>query len=251
MMNLASEPAEADATLGGLRINSLEAGYGRSSVLHGISLSVAPGEVVGVLGANGAGKSTLMKTIAGLLPVRGGSITFDGRALPRSASRRVAKGVVLVAEGHDVVRTLTVSENLKLGTIPFWPRHSRRVWVQTRDRVHELFPILDKRRHQLAGLLSGGEQQMLAIARAMMARPRLLLLDEPSLGLAPVVVERIYSTLGALRGADLGILLVEQNADTAAQFCDRVHVMRLGEFVLEASGPTIDHHTLREAYFGV
>ena len=235
----------------GLRIEALTAGYGRFAVLNGINLSVAPGEVVGVLGANGAGKSTLMKVISGLLPVRSGTVTFEGATLARSAAKRVAGGVVLVAEGHEVVRTLTVEENLKLGTIPFWPRHARRVWVENRDYVHDLFPILLQRRNQLAGLLSGGEQQMLAIARAIMAKPRLLLLDEPSLGLAPVVVERIYETLSTLRSTDLSILLVEQNADTAARFCDRVHVMRLGELVMEATGPEIDHHALREAYFGV
>jgi branched-chain amino acid transport system ATP-binding protein len=235
-----------------LVVSDLVAGYGRSDVLHGVSIEVGAGEAVAVLGANGAGKSTLMRAVAGFVHPRGGDVTLDGRSLRRtSASARVRRGLVLVAEGHEVVGSLTVAENLALGAFRFWPLHSRRVIRETESLAYELFPVLAERRGQLASLLSGGQQQMLAIARALMAKPSVLLLDEPSLGLAPVVVDQIYDRLGELRTAELSIVLVEQNSDRAAAFCDRTYVLRLGEIAAVGGPGTLSEQDLRQAYFGV
>lgn len=233
-----------------LEIEELKAGYGRQDVLHGLSFTVARGEAVAILGANGAGKSTLLKVIAGAMRSHSGDMTFDGKPLHGAASRRVRSGIVHVPEGHEVVATLTVAENLALGAFRYWPLHSRRVRNETEELVYHLFPILAERRHQTSGLLSGGQQQMLAIGRSLMAHPRLLLLDEPSLGLAPVVVDQIYDRLGELRTADLSMIIVEQNSDRAMAFCDRTFVLRLGELVRESAERQFSADELRAAYFG-
>jgi branched-chain amino acid transport system ATP-binding protein len=235
-----------------LQLSSVCAGYGTNDVLTDVSLTVAPGQAVGVLGANGAGKTTLMRVISGQLAPRRGSVELDGVALRRSSpSRMVRRGVVLVAEGHEVIGTLTVLENLRLGAFRFWPRSSAASVQESLERVYDLFPILAERSSQLASLLSGGQQQMLAIGRALMARPRMILLDEPSLGLAPVVVDQIYERLDVLRReTDLAMMLVEQNSDRALAFCDRTHIMRLGELVAESGAEGISEDGLRAAYFG-
>ena len=235
-----------------LDVRDLVAGYGGTDVLQGISLHVEPGEAVGVLGANGAGKSTLMRVLAGQIKPRSGQLTFEGDVLRRiSPSRSVRRGIVLVAEGHEVIGNLTVEENLALGAFRFWPHRSRAVINQTQQKVFDLFPILAERRGQLAALLSGGQQQMLAIGRAIMSKPVLMLLDEPSLGLAPVVVEQIYRQLALLRSeAGLSMIIVEQNSGRVAEVCDRTYVMRLGAIVAEARPSELSEVDLRAAYFG-
>ena len=234
-----------------VRLAGLHASYGSTDVLRGVDLHVAAGEAVGVLGANGAGKTTLMRVLSGQLAARRGELEVFGSPLTRtSPARMVRRGVVLVAEGHDVVGPLTVAENLRLGAFRFWPRTPPAA-KETLALIHEFFPILAERRHQVASLLSGGQQQMLAIGRALMAQPTLLLLDEPSLGLAPIVVDEIYDRLGRLR-ADTGLsmLLVEQSSARAVGFCDRIHVMRLGEIVAESGPEGLGEEELRLAYFG-
>jgi len=235
----------------GLELHSINAGYGREAVLRDVTLSVGPGEAVAVLGANGAGKTTLLRTVAGFLPVSAGSILHGGKPLSGSSpSRRVREGIVLAAEGHEVVETLTVEENLALGAFRFWPRGSRSEVRRSREQAYEMFPALASKRGQLAGLLSGGQQQMLAIGRALMARPSVLLLDEPGLGLAPVVIDDIYERLAVLTGENLSMLIVEQNSDRAGSFCDRTYVMRLGELVDSSERGRLDEDRLRAAYFG-
>lgn len=234
-----------------LVIEDLSAGYGGSTVLHNVSLRVGKGENVAVLGANGAGKSTLMRVVSGHLRAKSGTLRYQGRVLSRaSVPGRVRAGLVLVPEGHEVIGSLTVGENLALGAFRFWPRRRGRALEDAEERVFALFPALRDRRSQLAGLMSGGEQQMLAIGRALMAEPELLLLDEPSLGLAPIVVEMIYERLTELRSSDLSILLVEQNSDRAHSFCDRTYVLRLGEVVASGARGEIDGRQMRAAYFG-
>ena len=236
-----------------LRVEGARAGYGGTDVLHGLSLEVGPGEAVGVLGANGAGKTTLMRVVSGQLALRQGSLEVAGSTLRRArTSVMVRKGIVLVAEGHEVIGSLSVLENLRLGAFRFWPRRDPAV-ERSLEQAFDLFPILAERRHQLAALLSGGQQQMLAIGRALMARPTLLLLDEPSLGLAPIVVDEIYDRLDLLRReAGLAMVVVEQSSARVADFCDRIHVMRLGEFVAssEAGSAPLSEDDLRVAYFG-
>lgn len=233
-------------------LEGVSAGYSKVDVLRDVSLSVEEGSAVGVLGANGAGKTTLMRVLAGQLRARGGSITFGGEALRgASPSSRVRKGISLVAEGHEIIGSLTVGENLALGAFRFWPRQSRRVIAETRDRVYALFPILGEREGQLAALLSGGQQQMLAIGRAMMSRPRVILLDEPSLGLAPVIVDQIYAQLAALQQEEgLTLVVVEQSSERAAALCDRLYLLKLGEVVASGTRDEITTDVLHEAYFG-
>jgi len=233
-------------------LEGVSAGYSKVDVLKDVSLSVEEGSAVGILGANGAGKTTLMRVIAGQLRARSGSVTLAGEPLRgASPSSRVRKGISLVAEGHEIIGSLTVGENLALGAFRFWPRQSRRVIAETRDRVYSLFPILGEREGQLAALLSGGQQQMLAIGRAMMSRPRVILLDEPSLGLAPVIVDQIYAQLAALQQEEgLTLVVVEQSSERAAALCDRLYLLKLGEVVASGTRDEISTEVLHEAYFG-
>lgn len=235
-----------------LSIDNVTAGYGHGDVLHGISLEVPEGSAVGVLGANGAGKTTLMRVISGQLRPSSGTVTLDGEELHRlTPSTAVRRGIVLVAEGHEIVGTLSVAENIELGAYRFWPRTSRAVIRDNRDRIYDLFPVLAEKRNQLASLLSGGQQQMVAIGRALMSQPRLILLDEPSLGLAPVVVEQIYERLALLRReTQLSMVIVEQNSDRALDFCDTTSVLRLGEFVARSAAERLTEDELKAAYFG-
>ena len=218
-----------------LELEGVRAGYGRVEVLHGIDLTVAPGELVAVIGANGAGKSTLLKTIVGLVPVRAGTLSYEGDRLnaPRP-ERLVRRGVALVPEGRLLFGPMTVRDNLALGAYGA-SRERRRTSADALGRVQALFPVLQERAGQPAATLSGGEQQMLAIARALMSQPRLLLLDEPSLGLAPKVIAEIFAALDALRAQGITILLVEQEARLALRHADRGYVMRTGRMELEGS----------------
>jgi branched-chain amino acid transport system ATP-binding protein len=214
-----------------LHVDALTAGYGRAQVLHGLALDAAAGSVVTVIGPNGAGKSTLLNTLMGILPARG-TIAFDGRDIATTTlEERVMLGIALVPERRELFATMTVQDNLLLGA---WPRVRRRerAWRERLADVHALFPRLAQRRAQLAGTLSGGERQMLAIGRAMMASPRLLMLDEPSLGLAPLVVREIFRTIGELRRLGVTILLVEQNARAALDAADHAYVLEMGEIAL-------------------
>jgi branched-chain amino acid transport system ATP-binding protein len=216
---------------GGLRIEGLTVGYGKAPVLEDFALSVPHGQVVAVVGPNGAGKSTLVRTVAGLLRASAGRIEFDGEPLLRRRPHEIARrGVLMVPETRDIFGGMTVWENLKVAFDNLDPGGDE---TAAFERVEGLFPILRERRHQVAGNLSGGQQQMLAIARALLGRPKLLMLDEPSLGLARIVIRDIYAALQTLREQGLTVLLVEQNATMAVAFADRSLVVVNGRVVLE------------------
>ncbi|GAB4274065.1 MAG: ABC transporter ATP-binding protein [Coriobacteriia bacterium] len=231
-----------------LEVEGLVTGYGHVKVLDGVSLEVRQGETVTVIGSNGAGKTTLLRCLAGLLPAWEGDVRFDGASLVGvEPHKRVAGGLVLVPEGRSLFGPLSVEENLRLGA------YGRRDGGVERDKamVLDLFPVLRERLQQSAATLSGGEQQMLAIARALMSGPRLLLLDEPSLGLAPLVIRDIFSVLERLREEGMTILLIEQDASMALKHSDRGYVMRTGEVVLSgASADLAKNDEVRLAYLG-
>jgi branched-chain amino acid transport system ATP-binding protein len=232
-----------------LSVENLKSGYGRIEALHGISLDVATGEIVTLVGANGAGKTTLLRAISGIQPILSGRICFDGHTIERTpAYQRVALGIAQVPEGRQLFAPLSVEDNLKLGA---W---NRRTIASGTDlhRVYDLFPMLAELRHALAGALSGGQQQLLAIGRALMANPRLLLLDEPSMGLAPILVDQIFDVIQQLKREGLTLLLVEQNAMAALGIADRVYVLETG--TISASGAAADiknDHRIRQAYLGI
>ena len=233
----------------GLRIRDLYAGHGGVPVLRGVSLSIAPGEMVALVGANGAGKSTLLKCIAGLVRPTAGAIELDAAPLAgRAAHDIVRAGIALVPEGRRLFGRQSVDDNLLLGA------YTRTDNERSADlaRVRELFPVLADRAGQLAGTLSGGEQQMLAMARALMARPRFLLLDEPSLGIAPRVVSRIYDALAQVHRQGLGILLVEQNVRLALSHASRAYVVQTGSIVLSgAREELLESDLVRQAFLGL
>ena len=231
-----------------LVVDDVFSGYGKSQVLHGVSLSVDEGEIVALIGANGAGKTTLLKTISGLVQTRSGTIRFQNTEIQNfSAHRIVESGVSQVAEGRAMLKRMTVLENLRIGA---HVRKDKEVG-QDIDQIFSKFPVLGDRHDQLAGLLSGGEQQMLAIGRALMARPRILLLDEPSLGLAPMVVTEIFRTLRALRDDETTIFLVEQNARRALQVADRGYVLERGQIAFEGTGQRLlDDEKIQQTYLG-
>jgi branched-chain amino acid transport system ATP-binding protein len=235
-----------------LSVRSCESGYGALRVVKRVSLHVRPGEIVAIIGANGAGKTTLLKTIAGLIRPDAGEIQFDGQPIERMLAHRVAAaGLVLVPEGRQLFAPMTVEDNLILGG---YTRYRRRGsdWVKVQmERAYSLFPMLAQRRGQLAGTLSGGEQQMVAIARALVADPKLIMLDEPSLGLAPLVARAILEALVALRQAGTTILLVEQNSKAALGIADRAYVMETGSILLEGSAAELmGNHDVQRAYLG-
>ena len=232
-----------------LKVNNLHISYGKIEVLKGITLEVSQGTITALVGANGAGKSTTLMAISGILPFKEGSMDIDGRQITRiKTDEIVARGIVQVPEGRRVFRRLTVLENLQMGA--FLRRHDRTV-KDDRERVFSLFPILSKREKQEAGTLSGGEQQMLAIGRALMAKPKILLLDEPSLGLAPLVVEKIFDVLLKIQAEGVGILLVEQNARWALEAAAWAYVIETGKIVLEGEGRKLLMNTqVRKAYLG-
>ncbi|MBL0422371.1 ABC transporter ATP-binding protein [Ramlibacter sp. AW1] len=216
-----------------LRVHDLHAGYGRAEVLHGITLEAAEGSVITVIGPNGAGKSTLLNALMGVLPSRG-RIEYEGDDLgPLSLEERVMRGIALVPERRELFGSMSVEDNLLLGAFRQL-RLRNRQWRDQLDVVFQLFPRLLERRKQEAGTLSGGERQMLAVGRALMSRPTLLMLDEPSLGLAPLIVKDIFATIERLRASGVTILLVEQNARAALQVADHGYVLETGELVLDA-----------------
>jgi len=236
-----------------LRVKNLEAAYGPLKVLRKVSLHIAPGEIVTVIGANGAGKTTLLKTISGLLSAGGGEILFerqDLRKLP--VERIVLLGCSLVPEGRQLFAPLTVRENLILGASVQYRRKKQEEIAEDMGRVFGLFPRLKEREEQLAGTLSGGEQQMLAIGRALLSRPRLLLLDEPSMGLAPRMVREIFAHIAGLRKKfGLTILLVEQNARGALGVADRGYVLETGRIILQGpSEELLSNKDVQRAYLG-
>jgi branched-chain amino acid transport system ATP-binding protein len=232
-----------------LSIENVTSAYGRIEVLHGVSLHVEAGEIVSLIGANGAGKTTLMHAISGVQPITGGSIRFDGKPIEnRPAHERVTFGISQVPEGRQVFAPLSVLDNLRLGA---WTRDAADMDAALK-RVCAVFPMLDAILHMPAGALSGGQQQMLAIGRALMAKPRLLLLDEPSMGLAPNLVDQLLEVIRALRDDNLTILLVEQNARAALAIADRAYVLETGRVTLD--GPAADiqaDRRVREAYLGI
>jgi branched-chain amino acid transport system ATP-binding protein len=233
-----------------LAIEALRVEYGAVAAVRGVSLAVGTGEVVALLGANGAGKSTMLRTISGLVRPRSGKIRFAGVAIERLAPPRIVRlGLAHCPEGRRIFGSLSVAENLRLGAAA---RADRAAAAADRERLFELFPVLRERAHQAAGTLSGGEQQMLALARALMAKPRLLLLDEPSLGLAPLMVQAIFATLAALKREGVTMLLVEQNMTLALQLADRAYVLRTGEIRLSGSAAALraDQERVAEAYLG-
>ena len=231
-----------------LEITGMTGGYGRADVLDQVSLRLAPGEAVTLLGPNGAGKSTLMAAITATLPRREGSLRFANRDLSRAASHDlVAAGMALVPEGRQIFTPFTVRDNLRLGAIGLSGRSSP---SERRDYVFDLFPRLAERAGQRAGTMSGGEQQMLAIGRALMSKPALLLLDEPFLGLAPMIVEEIIAALRKLQADGVTILLVEQKFDIALKCCSRAYVMLKGRLVLESSArDLLQRKDLHDLYF--
>lgn len=231
-----------------LEISGLFAGYGRVEVLRDIDLTVAQGEMVTLIGANGAGKSTLLKAVVGLVPPSAGSVSLFGADVTRmSPERAIREGLALVPEGRMLFGPMSVEENLRLGA------HTRSAeeFSVERDRVFGLFPVLAERRTQSAATLSGGEQQMLAVGRALMAKPRILLLDEPSLGLAPRIIAEIFAALDTLRASGLTILLVEQDARLALRHADRGYVMRTGSIALHgAADELLANDDIRLIYLG-
>jgi branched-chain amino acid transport system ATP-binding protein len=231
-----------------LTIEGLRAGYGKVEVLHDVRLKIAPGQIVALIGANGAGKTTLLKTISGLIRPAAGRIAFEGEDIARrSAHKIVALGISQVPEGRAILKRMSVLENLRMGA---YVRSDSDV-DQDIAAVMARFPVLAERRYQPAGTLSGGEQQMLAIARALVARPRLLLMDEPSLGLAPKLVTGIFLTLRQLREEGKTILLVEQNARQALQVADFAYVMERGRIVLAGTGASLlDTPEVQRTYLG-
>ncbi len=231
-------------------VSDLEVAYGDQQALWGVSLTVGEGETVALIGPNGAGKTTTLRSIAGLLPLLRGTIVFRGSRIDgRPPNEIVEQGLALVSEGRRLFRSMTVQENLDLGAYPPRARADRQ---QALDEVMALLPILGERRRQRAGTLSGGEQQMLAIARALMARPRMLLLDEPSMGLDPVMVERVLQAVAAIAARGVTVLLVEQSVFRTLEQADRAYVMREGRIVAHGTAQTLlAEEDFRGRYIGI
>ena len=233
-----------------LEVTDLASHYGPIQAIHSVSLEVHPGELVAIVGANGAGKTTLLRTISGVQAATGGTIRFDGEEITRLAAHKiVTRGVCQVPEGRQVFAPLSVEDNLLLGG---YSQRGNGDWVTEQiERVYELFPILREKRAQLAGNLSGGQQQMLAIGRALLGKPRLLLLDEPSMGLAPLLVEEIFRVVREVHAAGTTVLLVEQNARAALQIADRGYVLETGKVVAGApASELLEDEAVRKAYLG-
>ncbi|MFH8135902.1 high-affinity branched-chain amino acid ABC transporter ATP-binding protein LivF [Pantoea osteomyelitidis] len=231
-----------------LTVDNVSAHYGKIQALHNVSLHINQGEIVTLIGANGAGKTTLLGTLCGEPRASQGSITFDGKAITDWQTARIMReAIAIVPEGRRVFSRMTVEENLAMGGFFV----SGQAYQQRIQRVYELFPRLSERKSQRAGTMSGGEQQMLAIGRALMSQPRLLLLDEPSLGLAPIIIQQIFDTIEQLRSEGMTIFLVEQNANQALKLADRGYVLENGHVVLEDSGAALlSNEAVRSAYLG-
>jgi branched-chain amino acid transport system ATP-binding protein len=235
-----------------LKIRNLDAGYGSLNVLRRVSIHVKPGEIVTIIGANGAGKSTLLKTITGLLRAQTGEILFDNADVGRMPTEQIVlRGCSLVPEGRQVFPAMPVIENLLLGAYVQYKRGNRHNVEKDLERVYGLFPVLRQRERQLAGTLSGGEQQMLAIGRALMARPKLIMLDEPSMGLAPLMVKEIFNIIAKLRDEGNTVLLVEQNARSALKIANRGYVLETGRVILEGGAEDLlANRDVQRAYLG-
>jgi branched-chain amino acid transport system ATP-binding protein len=233
-----------------LELHDLHVSYGRIAALRGVSLSVAEGEIVTVVGGNGAGKTTTLRTISGVLKPRSGRITFKGQSLVGLQPEKVVtRGISHSPEGRLIFGRLTIAENLRLGA---YNRKDAAGIRKDLDRMYEMFPVLSERRSQRAGTLSGGEQQMLAIGRSLMSRPQVLLLDEPSLGLAPLLVDQIFEVIVDLRRHGVTVLLVEQNANEALRISDRTYVLETGRVTVDGpSAELINDPRLRSAYLGL
>jgi branched-chain amino acid transport system ATP-binding protein len=232
-----------------LEVENLEVSYGALAVLHGVSLSVGRGEIIALVGPNGAGKTTLLKAIAGLLPLRGGAIRWEGERLDTEPPERIVdRGIALVPEGRRLFAHMSVRENLEVGAFTRRAEKERRKQM---ERVYTIFPRLRERQQQMAGLLSGGEQQMLALGRALMGLPRLLLLDEPSLGLAPRVVASIFSIIAELHQSGISFLIVEQSVHAVLALAQRAYILEGGKMAGEGEAQTLlrDDH-VRAAYLG-
>ena len=235
-----------------LRIEGLNAAYDSIQVLKNVSLKVPKGKVVSIIGANGAGKSTLLKSISGLMKISKGRIVYkDKNIAGMPPNRIVGLGISQVPEGRQIFAHLSVLDNIHLGAYLYFKRSNRRDIKQRVDRIYEVFPILETRSKQIAGTLSGGEQQMLAIARALMARPELLLLDEPSMGIAPLIVREIFRVIQQLNESGTTVLLVEQNARAALKVAHHSYVIERGEIVMEGlAGELLDNPRVKEVYLG-
>ncbi len=233
-----------------LEVNDIHAYYGNIHALKGVSLTVEKGEIVSLIGGNGAGKTTTLRTISGLMTPRGGHIVFDGENVSDyPAHEWVGKGIAMVPEGRGVFAKLTVKENLEMGAFHRNDKPGIRADI---EKSYEMFPRLGERRTQLAGTMSGGEQQMLAVTRALMSKPRLLLMDEPSMGLAPVLVDVIFEAIQTINQEGTTILLVEQNAHMALQVADRGYVLQTGKIVLTDSADVLQKDpTVQKAYLGI
>jgi len=232
-----------------LEVKDLTVNYGTALALKGVSLTVGEGEVVALIGANGAGKTTLLRTISGLKSVRSGQVTFQGQRIDGVPAHDIVKrGVAHIPEGRIVFGPMSVYDNLKMGA---YLRKDQKAVAKDIERMYSLFPILKERRKQLSESLSGGEQQMLAVARALMAAPKLLLMDEPSMGLSPIMVENIGSIVKDIHQTGIGILLVEQNASMALALADRAYVLEVGNIVLEGPASMVaGNERVRTAYLG-
>ena len=231
-----------------LRLEGINTYYGQMHILQDVNLEVGEGELVCLLGGNASGKSTTLKTVLGLVPPRSGSVVLSGEDVTRLAtSDRIVRGMAIVPENRRLFGPMTVLENLQMGAY----LRPRADLSEDLDRVYALFPLLSERRKQLAGTLSGGEQQMVAMGRALMARPKLLLMDEPSMGLAPILVERSFEIIQQVHDAGVALLVVEQNANVSLSIADRGYVLSTGRIVLEGkAGELLQHEELRKAYLG-
>jgi branched-chain amino acid transport system ATP-binding protein len=231
-----------------LSVKGIEAGYGAIQVLKGIDLEVKKGEIVTLIGANGAGKTTLLGVISGILTPTRGEVLFEGENIVKVPPHRIVRrGICLIQEGREILSEMTVLENLLMGAF-IRPGEDL---SDSLDMVFQMFPVLRQRESQLGKTLSGGEQQMLAIGRALMAQPRLYMMDEPSLGLAPILVNEVFAKIEDLKSEDVGILLVEQNARKAFEVADRGYVLEIGKIVLSGSGEELSsNERVREAYLG-
>ena len=232
-----------------LRIDGLEAGYGGLTILQGFALEIHQGEIVALIGANGAGKTTALNTISGLVERTAGTIEFEGESITDLQPHEIVRrGIVQVPEGRELFGSLSVAENLRMGATTL----SRDRYHETLAEVHEIFPILADRSNQYASTMSGGQQQMLAIGRALMARPRLLMMDEPSLGLAPKLVMQVFETVERVREAGLTVLIVEQNAARTLEISDRAYVLETGEVAIAGTGrELLNDERVQRAYLGM
>ena len=230
-----------------LKVENLSVNYGHIEALKNVSVEVKKGQICSIIGANGAGKSTLLKTISGLVKPVSGTIYFEGRPLPKKAHKIVAEGIVHVPEGRKTFSGLTIEDNLLVGgTLTDKSRLSANL-----EKQYELFPILKERKNQFAGTLSGGEQQMLAVARGLMSEPKIILLDEPSMGLAPLIVNQIYKLISQIQQSGITVLLIEQNAKKALSICDFAYVLENGKIKLSGSGEELlASDEVRKAYLG-